>query len=729
MATVHSDDLTEQLHCLRERIDFLEETNLNYVRTLDVLAACSNFQSDIYREKDSSFVVRAMFCQLRRLIPFVAMSLFSIEEDASFALAVCDPEAAGSQLQEEVDARIIDGTFAWALNQNHPVIVPTRCGKQTLVLHALATNSKIRGMFVAILNGSHMSAEVSTLNALSTILINTAYAVENSELYDMLQEHLQNLENKVLLRTMELESARVQAEEATKAKSEFLANMSHEVRTPMNGIIGLARLMMDTSLTEEQQQYMESLTLSADNLLTVINDILDISKIEAGKVTIESIPFSLEKYLNKTMQPFNLKAQEKNVALAMNFGEDIPETLVGDPVRLSQVLDNLLSNALKFTSEGGVTVDCMQQERTEETAMLRFSVVDTGIGIPPRALEAIFDKFTQADTSTTRLYGGTGLGLSITKNLVELMGGEIKVESVEGKGSAFSFTIPLGLPKPGDIAVQPMACDDDVRAGRPLRILVVDDVPTNQFISQKIIAKTGDHVIECAGNGKEAVEKWEEGDHDLIFMDVQMPVMDGLEATRTIRRKEHVMGRKVHICAMTANAMKEDMAICRDAGMDTYIAKPVREEEIVTVVKRVAAGPSPMENADETTVLAQSGRDGKSGTAEETAPVFDRQGLLERLGGEDAAMGKLVAMFIDSTSGYLAALEDAVARKDSEAIRLQAHTIKGAAANIGAGMLRLISEEMEFAAKAGELEEMSLLYALLGKAFAAFKAVGFGSGK
>ena len=711
------DALAEELRCLRERIDFLEETNLNYVRTLDVLAACSNFQSDIYREKDSSYVVMAMFGQLRRLIPFAAMSLFGIADDASFALSVCDPESAGPQLQEEVDARIIDGTFAWALNQNHPVIVPTRCGGQTLVLHALVTNAGVRGMFVAMLNGNHMGAEVSTLNALSAILTNTAYAVENSELYEMLQEHLQNLENKVLVRTRELEAARVQAEEATKAKSEFLANMSHEVRTPMNGIIGLARLMMDTRLSGEQRQYMESLAISAENLLTIINDILDISKIEAGKVTIESVPFSLERYLNKTIQPFHMKAREKNVSLAQNFGADIPETLVGDPVRLTQVLDNLLSNALKFTSEGRVTVECTQTERTDETATLGFSVADTGIGIPPRALDAVFDKFTQADTSTTRLYGGTGLGLTITKNLVELMGGEITVESTEGEGSTFSFTIPFGLPKPGDIAVQPEGGDDDIRAARPLRILVVDDVPINQFISQKIIAKTGDHLIACAGNGREAVEKWEEGGYDLIFMDVQMPVMDGLAATRTIRGKEHALGPKVHICAMTANAMKEDMAICREAGMDSYIAKPVREHEVVTIIKRVAgeavAAPSFAAEACE--------------AADGSPPVFDRQGLLERLGGEEAFLAKLVAMFTSAASGYLDALGDAVAQGDVDAIRLQAHSIKGAAANIGAGVLRAISAEMEAAAKAGEQEGMPRLYAALRDAFAAFSAADTGS--
>ena len=408
--------------------------------------------------------------------------------------------------------------------------------------------------------------------------------VERSRLSRIADDRNRNLQAEIVERRLAEEAA----EAANRAKSQFLANMSHEIRTPLNGVIGLTGIVLDTELTLDQRECLETVKFSADSLLTVVNDILDFSKIEAGKIDLEVIEFNLRDCVQDALKMFALRAGEKGLALLCDLAPTLPEMVRGDSGRLRQIILNLVGNAIKFTNNGEVALKAELESRERDELTLRFTVSDTGIGIPQEKLESIFSPFTQADSSTTRKYGGTGLGLTISARLAAMMGGRISVESEIGRGSRFCLfvrmeaiekTIESDTVAVSESSSSEQALPREAAPRRGLRILLAEDNRVNQAVASRILAKLG-HILVIANNGLEAIEQLKQQAFDLVLMDVQMPEMDGILATKAIREHEKSTHDHIPIIAMTAHAMTGDRARCLAAGMDGFVTKPINPEEV-----------------------------------------------------------------------------------------------------------------------------------------------------
>lgn len=518
-----------------------------------------------------------------------------------------------------------------------------------------------------------------------------------------------------------LAKARDVAEAASRARSEFLAMMSHEIRTPMNAVLGFTASLLETRLDEDQRKSAEAIQEASDGLLNILNDILDLSKLDAGRLQFENLPFSPEAVVDNAKSMIAMRASDKGLALVAEIDPNLPKALLGDPGRIRQIVLNLVSNAVKFTAAGEVSISAQCVERDADRAVVRIAVRDTGMGIAPERLEGLFTDFVQADASIHRQFGGTGLGLAICKRLVEQMGGEISVESAPGKGSTFSFWVSLPTADVVDLELPSSPSEaiglreQLVLLGRPLRILIAEDNATNQMVVTRML-KEFDVDLRIARDGVETVEAASASDFDAIFMDMRMPRMDGLEATRAIRALEGARSA-VPIIALTANAFADDVKACRDAGMDDFVAKPIRKRLLVEKLAAIAAGASKSSSGLQ--------RRAPAVVSPQPAPRADDVTLIDRsvvaeicqeIGPE--AVAEIVQAFRREGANRIEHLRKLSGKDDRKGLEVEAHTLKGAAGAVGFAQLSALAFALEKHAKTMAPKDHAALIARISVAYA-----------
>jgi PAS domain S-box-containing protein len=545
-------------------------------------------------------------------------------------------------------------------------------------LQNVLTTGKAEGVFIIICkNGEHI------------YLLYQNYMVEETSRTPYIIGFSQDITNRIKAER-ELIKAKEETERASRVKEVFLANISHEIRTPMNGILGIGGLLYKTNLNPKQEEYTKLILESADNLLHIVNDVLDFTKIESGKIELESIPFLLEEKISNTLKTFIFKIEEKGLELVFDNQVPTDTVLVGDPFRLGQVLNNLISNALKFTESGKITVRAAQIHEVNQLPIFEFIVSDTGIGISPENLANIFEEFVQASSETSRKYGGTGLGLTITKNLIEMQGGTIKAESTLNKGTKFIVRLPYQI---GENSMLTNSKEEVAFTQiDKKRILVAEDVTINQIIVKQILEEWG-HEVVLVSNGQEAFDAHKKKDFDLILMDIHMPEVDGYEATQMIRHMGDTIKAAVPIVALTANAFKQETDRFAEAGFNDYITKPFTEAGLYDCIKKQLQLNSPVDFSKKL----------KQKIAEENSEKLYDLSALQGIEQDDTAFLKeIVMVFIKNTTIDIRNLLKAIESNNSNEIFQLAHRMKSSIYSLGIKQAYKTVESIEFYAKTGE---------------------------
>lgn len=530
----------------------------------------------------------------------------------------------------------------------------------------------------------------------------TATAINPGSIEDMKTVWIANDITDLKQLQLKLEIAKEKAERASKAKSIFLANMSHEIRTPLNGVIGMLSLLSGTELDSIQKEYVQTAHSSAEALLFLINDILDIAKIEEGKMELDVVDFDFFHFIHDFSKSFALAARQKGLDFELELDENIPKYLKGDPGRLRQILTNLTNNALKFTEKGKIELKVTLAEETRENAIIKFFIKDTGIGIPKDKCDRLFKKFSQVDPSISRKYGGTGLGLSLSKQLVKLMNGDIGVDSEVNKGSTFWFKVILQKGDP--TAIEAIRDEQDVFSKEHAlegRILVVEDNSVNQRVILGILRKLGLQA-EAVTNGQEAIDTLKVISYDLVLMDVQMPVMDGLTATRMIRSGEvEILNNNIPIIALTAHSFKDEILKCIDAGMNDYLTKPIDIKKLLHVLYKWLPEKKAEKRKGVDMLRAEPGIEEQS----MDVPIFDLNEFSERTMGDKELGKQVLDMFLENSEKLISGLQVAISESNKEEIMRMSHSLKGSAANVCAKRIVELAYKLEKIAKENNIKK------------------------